>query len=400
MQSIRTGSKQLIREINQAIVLNAVRKERAVSRSDIARQTGLGLPTVSGITAELIEAGLLVEGDSAVSALGRRPVLLSLNPTAGYAVGVKITESQVISVLTDLGATVVATHDVPLTHRDIGSVISALRACVDVLSPSAGGRPIHGVGVGLAGVIDRNRGVVRHATYTEWESVPLGELLHASVGLPVVVDNDVNALVAAEQWFGSGRDAADFLVVSLGRGVGLGLVLDGRLYRGANGGAGEFGHVKLAVDGPVCPCGSRGCLEAFVSEPAMAAQVSAAKDMAVSVDDLIALAEAGDDVVIDVYHEAGARLGTAIGNLLNLLNPRLVVLAGEGTRGCPFLLDALWAAMEQAAFDGILDGVELVVEPWDDEAWARGAASLLLGELFQPALRPGEDGRPSLTARP
>ena len=177
-------------------------------------------------------------------------------------------------------------------------------------------------------------------------------------------------------------------------------MLDGRLYRGANGGAGEFGHVKVAVDGPVCPCGSRGCLEAFVSEPALADQVSAAKGVAVSIDDLIALAEAGDDVVIDVYREAGTRLGTAIGNLLNLLNPRLVVLAGEGTRGCPYLLDSMRAAMEQAAFDGILDGVELVVEPWDDEAWARGAASLLLGELFQPALRPGEDGRPSLTARP
>lgn len=188
--------------------------------------------------------------------------------------------------------------------------------------------------------------------------------------------------------------------MSLGRGVGLGLVLDGRLYRGANGGAGEFGHVNVAVDGPVCPCGSRGCLEAFVSEPALADQVSAAKGVAVSIDDLIALAEAGDDVVIDVYREAGARLGTAIGNLLNLLNPRLVVLAGEGTGGCPYLLDSMRAAMEQASFDGILDGVDLVVEPSDDEAWARGAASLLLGELFQPALRPGEDGRPSLTARP
>jgi predicted NBD/HSP70 family sugar kinase len=400
MQSIRTGSKQLIREINQAIVLNAVRKERAVSRTDIAKQTGLGLPTVSGITAELIEAGLLVEGDTAASTLGRRPVLLSLNAAAGDAVGVKITERQVISVLTDLDATVVARHDVALRRRDIESVIGALGRCVDTLSPRAGAQPIHGVGVGLAGVIDRNRGFVRHATYTDWESVPLGHLLEERLGLPVVVDNDVNALVAAEQWFGSGRDAADFIAVSLGRGVGLGLVLDGRLYRGSHGGAGEFGHVKVEVDGPVCPCGGRGCLEAMVSEPAMAAQLASLKGGELTVDDLVSLAAAGDSDALAVYRDAGSRLGTAIGNLLNLLNPRLVVLAGEGTRGCPFLLDALRAALERAAFDGILDGVELVVEPWDDEAWARGAASLLLGELFQPALRPGEDGRPSLTARP
>ncbi|WP_116998105.1 ROK family transcriptional regulator [Desertimonas flava] len=409
MQSIRTGSKQLIREINQAIVLNAVRMRRAVSRTEIAKQTGLGLPTVSGITAELVDAGLLVERESdatapgssatASSALGRRPVLLSLNAAAGYAIGAKITERQVVAVLTDLDANVVARHDLSLKRRDIDAVVDAIGQCADALTPSADGRPIHGAGVGLAGVIDRDRGEVRHATYSDWESVPLASLLSERLGRPVVVDNDVNALVAAEQWFGAGRGIADFVTVSVGRGIGLGLVLDGRLYRGAHGGAGEFGHIKVMADGPACPCGSRGCLEALASEPAIAAAVSAAKGTKLTITKVLALAASGDDDALRAYADAGRLLGTAIGNLLNVLNPRVVVLAGEGTRGCPFQLAAMREAMEAAAFDGIADDLELVVEPWDDEAWARGAASLLLGELFQPALRPGEDSRPSLTAR-
>lgn len=406
MQSIRTGSKQLIREINQAIVLNAVRMRHAVSRTDIAKQTGLGLPTVSGITAELIDAGLLVEHESEASvsaestaALGRRPVLLSLNAVAGYALGAKITERQVIAVLTDLDANVVARHDLSLKRRGIDAVVDAVARCAEALTPSADGRPIHGAGVGLAGVIDRDRGTVRHATYSDWESVPLASMLGDRLGLPVVVDNDVNALVAAEQWFGAGRGIADFVTVSLGRGIGLGLVLDGRLYRGASGGAGEFGHIKVQADGPLCPCGSRGCLEALVSEPAITAAVSAAKETKLTITKVLALAAGGDPDAIGAYADAGRLLGTAIGNLLNVLNPRLVVLAGEGTRGCPFQLAAIREAMNAAAFDGVADDLELVVEPWDDEAWARGAASLLLGELFQPALRPGEDARPSLTAR-
>jgi predicted NBD/HSP70 family sugar kinase len=376
-----------------------------VSRTDIARQTGLGLPTVSGITGELVDAGLLTESEPSErppvadeAPIGRRPVLLSLNPAAGYAVGVKITEKRLIAVLTDLDANVVARHDATLRGGAIATVVDALAACVATLTPAADGRPVHGVGVGLAGVIDRDRGLVRHATYAAWRSIPLGSMLEERLGMAVVVDNDVNALVAAEQWFGSGRGQADFIAVSLGRGVGLGLVLDGRLYRGAAGGAGELGHVKVADGGPPCPCGACGCLEAFVSEPAIVSQVSTMKGARQSIGTVLDLAASGDGEVLGVFRSAGHLLGTAIGNVLNVLNPRLVVLAGEGTRGCPYLLGPMRQAMAAAAFDGVAD-VDVVVEPWDDEAWARGAASLLLGELFQPALRPGEDARPSLTAR-
>jgi predicted NBD/HSP70 family sugar kinase len=175
--------------------------------------------------------------------------------------------------------------------------------------------PLYGVGVGLAGVIDRAGGVVRHATYADWRDVDLAGLLEKRLGLPVVVDNDVNTLVANEQWFGAGRGVADMAVVSIGRGIGLGMVLDGRLYRGAAGGAGEFGHLKVA-DGPECACGGRGCLEAVIGGPAILTRTGQA-----TLEDAAALARDGDVTAREVFDEVRQSMSHAVmwtGTISNL----------------------------------------------------------------------------------
>lgn len=399
MQPVRPGSKHLIREINESLVLGEIRSQPLASRTDIARRSGLSLPTVSGITGRLIAAGLVEERETGVSIGGRRPVLLAIRPDGGYVVGVKLTESKVIAVLTDLEATVVGRHVVDLPATTVGAVVAAIEVAVRALTPAAGRTPVHGVGVGLAGVIDREAGLVRHSTYTHWRDVELGGLLATALDLPVVVDNDVNALVASEQWFGAGRGVADFAVVSIGRGVGLGLVLDGRLYRGSGGGAGEFGHVKVSEDGPLCVCGGHGCLEGLVGEPAICAQASAALGQPVDIETVMEMARAGDASARGVYARAGRLLGTATANLVNILNPSRVVLAGEGTGAADLFLEDFEAALRGAVFPPLREDLAVIIDSWDDGAWAQGAASLLLGELFQPNLRPGDAGRPTLTAR-
>lgn len=398
MQSLRLGSKDLIREINESIVIAQIRTRPLCSRTDIAERTGLSPPTVSGITAQLLNLGLIEERETGESTGGRRPVLLALRPGAGFAVGIKLTERQVIAVLTDLDANVVARQVVDMPGTDVATATSAMITAVDALSPAAGSRPIHGVGVGLAGVIDRDAGTVRHATYSNWVDVDLSTMLSSQLGLPVIVDNDVNALVASEQWFGAGRGVAHFAVVSIGRGIGLGLVLDGHLYRGARGGAGEFGHMKVA-DGPACACGGRGCVEALASDVAICAEVSTILGRTVDVEQAIETGRSGDRRVMRVFSHAGAVLGTATANLVNLLNPELIVLAGEGTRARELFMPSFQSALEAAVFDGLQQGLHIVVDEWEDEAWARGAASLLLGEMFQPKLRHTDADRPSLTTR-
>ena len=387
MQAPRVGSKDLIREINESIVISEIRTSPLSSRTDIADRTGLSLPTVSGITAQLLDLNLIEERDTGESTGGRRPVRLALRPQAGFAIGIKLTEDQVISVLTDLDATVVARHKVAIAAGGaLPSTLDAIDRAVDALRPGVAGRPLHGVGIGLAGVVDRDHGRVRHATYSNWGDVDLAGALADRLSLPVVVDNDVNALVASEQWFGAGRGIGHFAVVSVGRGVGLGLVLDGRLYRGAHGGAGEFGHTKVAA-GPACACGGSGCLEALVSDAAISAEASTVVGHAISISEAVAVADAGNRKVAQIFQRAGEVLGRATGNLVNVLNPELIVLAGEGTRAQHLILPAFRRGLDAAIFDGLQQDLRVVIDEWDDEAWARGAASLLLGELFQPQLQ-------------
>lgn len=394
----RAGSKTLIREINEALILNELRNRGRCSRTDIVRETGLSGPTVSAITAKLIDCGLVEEREGGVPTGGRPPVLLALRPAAGYVIGIKLTDTEVIGVLTDLDATVVARRARPLRSTTASGVVTAVKSVVGRLVEAASGGRVLGIGLGLAGVIHRDSGMVRHATYFEWRDEPLARRLSTATDLPVVIDNNVNTLVASEQGWGHGRGVPNFAVVSVGRGIGLGLVLDGQLFRGASGGAGELGHTKLTAGGPLCPCGARGCLEAFAGEPAIAAAAAAIIGKPMTVADAADAARAGNAAVTEVFRHAGTMLGRAIGNVVNVFNPTRIVLAGEGTQHRDLFLPALELELSRTVFDGLQDGLSVHVDTWDDEAWARGAARLFLNELFQPNFRHDPADRPTLSS--
>jgi predicted NBD/HSP70 family sugar kinase len=400
MQRVRTGSKQLIREINQTIVLNVVREQGLASRSQIAVATGLSPATVSGITGQLIANGLLRERATGKSAGGRRPVLLQLNAAAGYAVGVKVTESAVIAVLTDLDATIIARQRLTLDRHDVDDVLDAVEEVSSRLILDAADRPVYGVGVGLAGIVDSHNGVVHHAPYCDWREIPLARLLEDRLDLPVIIDNDANTLTATEQWFGAGRSVSNFLVVCLGHGVGLGMVLDGQLFRGANGGAGEFGHVQVKPSGSTCACGASGCLESVVSDSAISSEVSCRIGRRVTIGEAAELARSGERAALDVFLEAARILGVATANLVNILNPDLIVVSGEGTQAGDIIQEEFEASLRLHCFGSLGDNLRVVIKPWSDEAWARGAASLLLGQLFEaPTSRPMNSRRPALVTR-
>lgn len=383
------GNRDLMRAMNRSHVLNIIVSNGAIARADVARQSGLSPATVTGITAELIAEGLIVEKENGDSSGGRPPILLRINPGGAYVAGIKLTETKIIGALTDLEANMLAQRERPLSTQSASDVIEGMAALVQELMASAD-RPqgkLLGVGIGLAGVVDSQRGILRVSPYYSWKDLPIRELFNQHLDVPVYVDNDVNTLTQAEKWFGAGQNIDDFLVVTVGRGIGMGMVLRGQFYRGAGGGAGELGHTVVVPGGRECECGRRGCIETYVSEPGMVRTAHEASERGVlplvhTFDELLALAKEGDTAALKILAEAGTLMGQAVANLVNLLNPAAVIIGGEGVRiGDPYFTP-MQDAIRANSYAPLFGDLKLHVTPWGDDAWARGAASLVLSELF------------------
>src|SRR5580658_1622113 len=408
---IRRGDRQLMVDMNRNLVLNVLRTG-AVSRAEVVRATGLSPATVSTIISELIASSLVVETGQGKSTGGRPPQALKLNDESNYAVGLKLRSHAISAVITDLNAEVVHAEvfDLPadLVAHAPGAVVPAgpvLRAVSGAVRDSIdhagiGPSAVVGVGVGIGGLVDADTGVCRYSPFFGWTDVPVAAPLAEALGLPVLVDNDVNTLTIAEQWFGDGHGVDHFVVVSVGEGIGAGIVMNGKLYRGADGGAGELGHLPIADSGVRCSCGSTGCLEAVASDGAILRQVRAAGLTAVStIADVRRAAGGGDEACAAALRDAGTMLGIGIAGIVNVLNPRLVILCGEGIEAGPIRFAAMTAALRGHVFGGMVQDIQLIAEPIDDVTWARGAACVVLGELFvAPTHRSGTFAREVMAA--
>jgi predicted NBD/HSP70 family sugar kinase len=219
-------------------------------------------------------------------------------------------------------------------------------------------------------------------------------MLAARLNTLVHIDNDVNALTLAERLYGRGQGVDDFLTVTVGRGVGLGIVIGGDLFRGARGGGGEFGHLVVDVDGPVCECGKRGCLEAYVGEAGLLRQAHALAEAGQlppvgSVDELLALAAAGQPSAVELFARSGGLLGQGVANLVNLFNPARILISGEGVRYGDLFFTPMRQALAANTMPALKGDSQVRIDPWGDDAWAVGAASLVLRDLFVSPLQAG-----------
>jgi N-acetylglucosamine repressor len=386
-----TGNRDLIRAINRSHVLNAIKSYGPIGRAEIARRTGLSPATVTSISAKLISQNLVLEKSAGDSSGGRPPILLVINPKGGYVVGIKLTETRAICALTDLEACILAKSSLPLSGHDPVQVVEDLARMVPafIREQKISRKQLLGVGVGLAGIIDAEKGILRQSPIYGWNNVPLRDMLQSKLHIPVYIENDVNTLTLTERWFGPGQGVDHFLTVTVGRGVGLGIVANGQFYRGQSGGAGEFGHITINPDGPICACGKRGCLEAYIGDPGLirSAQEAATRgELPTSVrdvDELLALAHNGSPAAIHIFDQAGRILGLGIANLINLFNPKKIIISGEGTREGDLLFIPMKESIQQNTMPGLFDSNIIDIIPWGDDAWARGAAGLVLREVFE-----------------
>lgn len=372
-------------DATQTSVLRAIGVHGPISRTDLARRLGVSAGTITGVTKELLELGLLetvgkVQGDGR----GRPAELLALVAGSAHTIGAKVTDSQVVGMVADLGGNLLTSFTEPFDPRVADPSAALERVLARHVGDGSG--TLLGVGLGVPGMVDSLAGGTVTAPTLGWDGLAVGAELQGRLELPVIVENDVHTLAVAESLFGRGREIDDFLTVTVGRGIGLGIVAGNELHRGAHGGAAELGHTQVLPDGPLCDCGRHGCLEAVASEPALVriARASGVLGQHEGIEVLRERARSGGGEAAVLFTEAGQHLGRSVAMVVNLLAPELVIVSGEGIDSWDLLEPGFTVAYEQGRLP-VHSWVDVVIDPWEDLNWARGAVSLLTRTLFSPS---------------
>ncbi|MFE9444534.1 ROK family protein [Streptomyces sp. NPDC006602] len=370
-----------------AQIFTIVLSQGPLARLEVARRAGLSPAAVTKAVRPLIETGYLVEDadEEARPALGRPANLVRVDGGRALFLGIKVTGDEIIGVLTDLCCRIRAACHVPLTDRDLKVVLAGTADVVqELLTEAAGlGVGVLGLGIAVSGDVDRGAGVVRYSPFLEWRDVPLAELTATTTGLPVTVDNDVRALTVAEQWFGAGVGLSDFAVVTVGAGIGCGLVVHGRVVAGAYGVAGEIGHVTVDPAGPLCHCGNRGCVEAIAGDAAILRRIRETTGVEVAdTAEAVRLARRGVPGAREAYARAGEAIGRGIATVANLLGPERVIISGEGLAAHDLFAEQIRDSFAAAAF-GSAAQCDVQTRPLPFEEWARGAAATAIQSFIR-----------------
>ena len=388
MASGRAGSLESLRRLNRLRVIHALRDQGLISRAEIARRTGLSRSTVSSLVADLQADGLVVEraehGAAHGTQGGRPPILLSFDASAGVAVGIDFDHHHLRVAVSDLSSRILAEREQGLdTDHLAHEGLDAAAELVSELLAEAGVETSQVIGAGmcLPGPIHRPSGVVGStAILPGWVGVAAAEEMHRRLDLPILVDNDANLAALAEAAFGAGRDAKDLVYLMISSGIGAGLVLNGRLYRGAEGLAGELGHVLVDADGPVCRCGNRGCLETVAGTDALAELLRRSHGDGLDGRAIVRLAREGDLGCRRVIADAGRAIGKAAATLVNVLNPELLIVGGDLSDAGELLLDGVRESLERSALPTAVQAAEVVAGSLGDRAEVLGAIALVLSE--------------------
>src|ERR1700680_1552690 len=397
-----TRGPAIIRNINRFDVLQTIRlHDNQISRSELSDLTGLSQATISSIVGHLIEEGALIEDDAyglGTRGRGRPLVMLRLTPDYTHVVGVKIATHQIVFSVTDFVGNVCASDNIPVEPLKwtpaqlVAFIVRGVRACLKKASKAIG--DVSGIGVGLPGFVDSHRGIAYWSPVFENANINFRELLQTKFQIPVFVENDANLVTLAELWFGMAKGLENAVVVTIEHGTGSGLIFNGKLYRGAQGLAAEFGHTKLVFDGPLCQCGERGCIETHTAVFAILHEAAKAgfrvpkrpldyHERSRLIQAIIAKAEAGAQSMASIFEQMGRYLGLGIANLVNLLNPQRVVICQGSVRCAHLFEESLRSVAEHMVIPPLKRNLEILIHHWGDEVWARGAASLVLLELDQ-----------------
>jgi N-acetylglucosamine repressor len=398
---IQVGSFQGMKSLNKSAILNVVRQYGPISRAKISKLTKLTPPTVTNLVGELIESKLVIESTLGESTGGRKPILLRINSSAFYVVGVYAGAKRLKAVTANLDGSVIEQLEMRyIAKQNSQQFLSVLETAVETVMQNTHAlkESFLGIGVGMHGLVDPEQGLSLFAPHLNLRNIPIKAHLENRFQLPVEVENDVRAQALGESWFGKGVGIPNFICVHVGTGVGAGIIINNKLYRGSSFTAGEIGHTMIDSNGPRCSCGNYGCLESMVGGAALARRAQQAIRLGkesileewvqgdlekINGEILCKAAQSGDLVAEEVLADTGRYLGIGLANLVNTLNPALIILSG-GVSKAEYLLTPLIKTLEKRALTKTADAVTIALSELGENSIPIGALTLVLNKLYTP----------------
>jgi glucokinase-like ROK family protein len=384
-----TGDQQLVKKINKSIVLETIRKKSPLSRTQISSLTGLHKGTVSTLINELIEESMAFEIGQGLSIGGRKPVMLLFNKDAGYAIGVNLGINFMMTILTNLEGEIIKEEMIELEDTSVEDVVQELLRSIQMMidHTPASRYGIIGIGIGVPGIVN-DKGKLLFAPNLAWENVDLHRTLTETFQVPVTVENEANAGALGEKEFGSGIGSSNLIFISLGFGIGTGILLNGELYKGLSGFSGEMGHVIVEANGKKCKCGSKGCWEMYASESALLDQaeqlpaLSSGNDQELDIHGLVSLADKGSSQVIHLLNQTGEYIGIGISNIINTFNPELIIIGNRITVAEKWIKNPIFRVVEQCSLPYNRRGLKIVFSDLSIYATCLGVISIAVRNFF------------------
>ncbi len=412
------ANSKLIKKLNRMNVLNILKRQGSVSRQELAAITGLTGPAITGIVKELLQMGFVKETGLGRSQGGRKPMQLEINPEAGYVFGAEVTRHEVSMGMANLTADPVLLQrravDMSMPRAGIDNFVRMISSAARMVERKG---KLLAVGAAFPGLID-DAGTVKRSVNLgrEWDGYPIRDALEERLGVKVFIENNSNAAALGERWFGDCADCRDLVYINWGEGISAGVLTDERILQGHRGFAGEIGHIVIQEGGPLCNCGNRGCLESICGIPALERKVASelpfipaddpvrlrAAAGRVAVEDIVDCAAMEGSYCAELMQQVARYVGYAAADIVNILNPQVVILGGRMARAADLALKVIEETVRSHAFPEVADATELRISSLDGRAGFAGACALALRELlesFDSDLLKGGDGHPVLLPR-
>lgn len=394
-----TGDKQLIKEINRSAILKLVWDKESISRAEIAKTLGLTPATISGGIAALIKQGIIREAGMGSSSGGRKPVLVELDENAMFFIGVDVHKDVVKAAVINIKGRIISGAELAFS-KDENGLKECLNAAIHKVRAASGVQAdkFYGIGIAMNGIVDINQDISVFVPAMDLRNVAIKPYIEQEQNLPVMIDNDANVMALGEQEFGKAKNLSDFIFINVGKGVGAGLVMNGKLYYGKSYAAGEMGHIRVCENGRKCVCGKHGCLDTVATEPGLLYDVkerimngeqSEMSEMVqgdleqLTLQTVLTAADRGDECAQAALGQVGSYIGIAISYIINILNPERLIIGGSMSQAGAHMMKPLLHMAHDMSMAESIDGVDIILSSLGGDAGVIGAASMIIKQYLK-----------------